>query len=86
MEHSKGYIAELVVYATNRSGLLADISKSMSDSGIDIQALKSKINRQGTATMYITFAVAGRDEVNIIIGKLKNIDSVLDVKRNTEGE
>ena len=75
------YMVELLVYAENRSGLLADISRVMSDSDIDIQALTTKTNARGMATMNISFEVSSRDEVSMIATKLRNTKSVIDVKR-----
>ena len=72
---------ELLVYAENRSGLLADISKVMSDSDIDIQALTTKTNTRGMATMNISFEVSSRDEVSMVATRLRNTKSVIDVKR-----
>ena len=75
------YMVELLVYAENRSGLLADISRVMSDSDIDIQALTTKTNARGMATMNISFEVSSRDEVSMIATRLRNTKSVIDVKR-----
>ena len=75
------YMVELLVYAENRSGLLADISRVMSDSDIDIQALTTKTNARGMATMNISFEVSSRDEVSLIATRLRNTKSVIDVKR-----
>ncbi|MBR4208178.1 MAG: bifunctional (p)ppGpp synthetase/guanosine-3',5'-bis(diphosphate) 3'-pyrophosphohydrolase [Lachnospiraceae bacterium] len=79
----RAYTAEVTVYATTRPGLLADISKCISDSGMEIRSLNTRTSRHGTVTMNLNFDVKGRAEANIMIGKLKNIDNVLDVKRNT---
>ena len=75
------YLAELNIYANNRSGLLADISKLFADSGIDINGVNSKTSKQGIASINVTFETEGKEEIAEIIEKVRNIKAVLDVER-----
>ena len=77
------YLTEIVVYAQNRSGLLADISKTLTEKNIDIQAMNTRTNKQGVATMAMSFEIRSREELNTIISKLRMIDNVLDIERTT---
>ena len=77
------YLTEIVVYAQNRSGLLADISKTLTEKNIDIQSMNTRTNKQGVATMAMSFEIRSREELNAIISKLRMIDSVLDIERTT---
>ncbi len=77
------YLAEIVIYAQNRSGLLADISKTLTEKNIDIQAMNTRTNKQGVATMAMSFEIRSRAELNTIIDKLRMIDSVIDIERTT---
>ncbi len=77
------YLADIVIYAQNRNGLLADVSKALTEKNIDIISMNTKVNKQGVATLATAFHISGRDELNRIIDKLRNIDSVLDVERTT---
>jgi GTP pyrophosphokinase len=79
------YMVEITIYANNRSGLLADISKIMTDNNIDIQAMHSKASKQGIATTSMAFEVSTREELNRIAEKLKLVPSVLDVDRQANG-
>lgn len=77
------YMAEVNVYANNRNGLLADISRALTEKGIDILHMYTRVNKQGMATMDISFEIAGKEELNQIIDKMKLIESVIDIKRTT---
>ncbi|MBR1470466.1 MAG: bifunctional (p)ppGpp synthetase/guanosine-3',5'-bis(diphosphate) 3'-pyrophosphohydrolase, partial [Lachnospiraceae bacterium] len=78
------YSVGLNIYANNRSGLLADVSKAMTDKGIDIQSMNIKTSKQGTATMIMGFEVSSREELNRIIDKLRSIPDVIQVERQKE--
>ncbi len=75
------YFTEITIYANNRSGLLADVSKTLTEKSIDILSMNTRISKQGVATLVTTFYITGRDELNRIMEKLRMIDSVLDVER-----
>ena len=47
------YITEIRIYATNRTGLLVDISKIFTERKIDLTSINSRISRQGLATLVL---------------------------------
>ena len=75
------YMAELNVYAYNRTGLIVDISKIFTERKIDISALNTRTSKQGVATIDISFEVASKEELNGIIEKIRQIESVKDIER-----
>ncbi|MBE5870190.1 MAG: bifunctional (p)ppGpp synthetase/guanosine-3',5'-bis(diphosphate) 3'-pyrophosphohydrolase [Lachnospiraceae bacterium] len=77
------FFAEISIYANDRSGLLVDVSKTLTESNINILSVNTRTSKQGVATMSVSFEVASREELNHIIDKLRNIPSVLDVERTT---
>ena len=77
------YFAEIVIYATNRNGLLVDISRALTEKNIDILSMNTRTNRQGIATMQTSFEISSRDELNRVIERIKAIDSVIDIERTT---
>ena len=79
------YFAEITIYANNRNGLLADISKTLTEKNIDIMSMNTRTSKQGIATLVTSFYITGREELNRIIDKIRNIESVLDVQRTTGG-
>jgi len=79
------YVADIVVYAHNRNGLIADISKCLTEKNISIMAMSTRMSKQGLATLQTTIEISGRDELNRIIDRLMKIESVVDVERTSGG-
>lgn len=77
------YLAEIKIYANNRNGLLMDVSKVLTEKDIDILSLNTRANKQGRATMAVSFEIANREELNRIIDKIRTIESVIDIQRTT---
>ena len=62
---------------------MADVSKALTEKDIDILSMNTRISKQGIATMAVTFEISGKDELNRIIDKVRNVDSVQDIERTT---
>ena len=77
------YLAEIKMFANNRTGILVDISRILTEAKIDVITLNSRANKQGRATISISFEIGGKEELNRIIDKLRNIEGVLDIERTT---
>ena len=77
------YVAEIDIYANNRNGLLADITKALTEKNISILSLNTRVSRQGLATMQTSFEVESREELNRVIEKIRSIESVVDIERAT---
>lgn len=77
------YLAEIKIYANNRNGLLADVSRALTEKNIDILVMNTRINKQGLATMATSFEISNREELNRIIDKIRSIESVVDIERTT---
>jgi len=77
------YLAEIKIFANNRNGLLADISRALTEKNIDILSMNTRISKQGIATMAVSFEISGREELNRIIEKIRAIESVIDIERTT---
>ncbi len=78
---SEKYVAEIDIYANNRNGLLADITKTLTERNISILSLNTRVSRQGLATLQTSFEVEGREELNRVIEKIRAIESVVDIER-----
>ena len=81
MVHQELYSAEINIYGNNRSGLLVDVSKVLTERKIDIKSVNVRTSKQGTATINMSFDIRSTEELRQIIDKLRQIDSVLDVER-----
>lgn len=77
----ESYDAELMIYANDRSGLLADISKAFTERNINILSLNTRTNKQGLVTMQTAFEISGREELAKITEKILGIESVVSVER-----
>ena len=77
------YAADIKVFANDRRGLLADVSRVLTENNISILALNTRTSKQGLATMEVSFHVAGREELALVTDKLRQIDSVIDIERST---
>lgn len=75
------FVANITVFVHNRNGMLADISKVLTEKNIDILSLNTRVSKDGTATLQTTFEIRSKEELNHIIDKLRNIPSVIDVER-----
>ncbi len=77
------YLGELKIYGNNRTGLLVDITRIFTEREIDINSIHSKTSKQGVATISISFGTRGKDEMNQIITKIRQVESVLDIERTS---
>lgn len=77
------FTAEIKVFADNRTGLLVDISKLLTERKIDIAAINVRTNKRGTATISMTFDVHSIEELNRLVDKIRQVESVLDIERTT---
>lgn len=82
-DSTEKYSTEISIFANNRSGLLADVSRALTEKGVDILAVNTRTSKQGTATMNIQFEIKSRDELERIIEKVRNVESVIDIARTT---
>lgn len=77
------YAADIKIFANDRRGLLADVSRVLTENNISILALNTRTSKQGLATMETSFQVSSREELITVTDKLRQIDSVIDIERST---
>ena len=77
------YLTELCIYVQNRRGILLDITKIFMEMKMDIKSLVTRVSKQGTASIYLSFETSGREELDKIMNKLHNIDSIIDIERTS---
>ena len=78
-------MADIQVFANNRTGLLVDLLKVFTERKIDMRTINSRTNKQEKATISISFEIGSKEELASLIEKLRQIESVLDVERGTPG-
>ncbi len=77
------FFAEIIIYANNRNGLLADVSRALTEKNIDIISLNTRLSKKGLASMSVAFEISSKNELNRIIDKLSNVESVVSIERTT---
>ena len=82
-KNSGTYAAEINVYASNRTGLLVDVSRIFTERKIDIDQMNVRTNKQGMATMELSFAVHSVNELGELIAQIRAVPDVVDIERKT---
>ncbi|MCF2641493.1 MAG: bifunctional (p)ppGpp synthetase/guanosine-3',5'-bis(diphosphate) 3'-pyrophosphohydrolase [Lachnospiraceae bacterium] len=77
------YLAEIKIFCNDRKGLLVDITKVFTEREISINAINSKTSKQGIATISVSFSVKGKQELESVVEKVRQIESVIDIERTT---
>ncbi len=77
------YLAEIKIFAHNRTGLLVDITRVFTEKNIDIESINSRVSKKGVATIAVQFQTRGKDEMTSLMDKIRMIESVFDIKRTT---
>ena len=83
MDNGAEYQADLKIFCHDRPGLLVDITKIFTEKEINISGIQSKTSKQGIATIEVFFNIRGRDQIKVLVEKLRQIESVIDVERTT---
>lgn len=76
------YTTEIRIYANNRIGIFVDISKIFTEIQVDIKSMTVRTNKQGKATISMSFDIRGTEQLNRIIAKIRNVESVIDIERS----
>ena len=77
------YLAEIIIYGHNRTGLLVDITKILTERKIDMISVNSRTSKQGMATITMSFEVPDKSVLNYLIEKIRQVESVIDIERTT---
>ena len=75
------YSTEIQIFANNRIGMFADISKVFTEKQIDITSMNVRTSKQGKATIIMTFDIHGTEELNRLTDRIRQIEGVLDIQR-----
>ena len=78
---SNTYMTEINIYADDRNGILFDITKILSEANINVNSVNSRTSKQGKATITISFEIKSKEQLNSIISKIRNVDSIIDIER-----
>ena len=79
---STSYRTTLNVVAFDRGGLLADIAIILSEMRIFIHESTSRELKNGNADLSLTISIAGIDQLNTVISRIKKVRGVISVDRS----
>ena len=80
-EAGEAFRSTLQITASNRTGLLADVTIQLSNMHIFIHALNSRELKDNRAQIIVTIDVAGKDHLRGVISKLSDINGIEEIKR-----
>ncbi len=75
------YPVDIVIYASNRTGLIVDVSRVFSERKVDILHLTTRTSKTGTASLEIMFNVHSHEELDVMIREIRKVRDVIDVER-----
>lgn len=75
------YLAELKMYAHDRQGLLMEVSRIFTKEKIDVKSMNVRTSKKGTATLDVGFVVHGREELNRVTEKMRQLEGIIDIER-----
>ncbi|MDD5603565.1 MAG: bifunctional (p)ppGpp synthetase/guanosine-3',5'-bis(diphosphate) 3'-pyrophosphohydrolase, partial [Eubacteriales bacterium] len=78
---NNNYDVDITVLANDRKSLLVEISNAISEAGISMKAINARTTKDNVAIMNIKFEINGTGQLDMIIRKLKRIESVFEVTR-----
>lgn len=79
---SEKYMAEIKIYANNRTGILADLSKITTERQIDVTSMNVRTSKQGLATISMAFEIRSVEELKRLVDKMRKVESIIDIERN----
>lgn len=81
-EHTASFIADIQIEATDRTGLLADITSTIVNAKVAVKAINARTSKKNTATIQLSIEVANTDQLQKIMREFRKLQGVLDVYRN----
>ncbi len=80
-EKQASYNVDIEISANDRSGLLADITKALSNTKANIVGINARTGRDRIAIIELTVETKNIDELNSILKAIRKVDSVYEVTR-----
>ncbi|WP_353097023.1 bifunctional (p)ppGpp synthetase/guanosine-3',5'-bis(diphosphate) 3'-pyrophosphohydrolase [Tissierella praeacuta] len=81
LEKKASYPAEIQIKASDRSGLLAEITQKITDSDLRVISLNARTSKDKIVFINVTLEIKDIEELRDLIRKIKRINNVMDVYR-----
>jgi GTP pyrophosphokinase len=78
------YPVDIVIEALDRVGILRDILGRLTDKNINVSNARVKTDKGKPALIYLTIDVRNCDELHSVIGQIKNMSDILNIRRVSE--
>ena len=78
---SEKYSTEIRIFCHNRVGMIVDVSRIFTERNIDITSINSKVAKNGTITINLSFDTRGKEELAQIAEKIRSVSGVIDITR-----
>ena len=76
------YLTELKIFSNNRTGLLVDLTRTFTERDINIEAIHSNTNKQGVASIIISYGINSKNQLGVLVEKIRQIPGIIDVERS----
>ena len=77
------YFTEIRLFCNDKPGILVEVSRVFAERDINILGLHSRSNKQGVATIEVSFNTKGRDQISNLIERLRQIENIIEIQRTT---
>jgi GTP pyrophosphokinase len=77
---------EIVIEATDRMGLLKDITIAITDAGANILSASTQTTREGVARLRFLVAISDASLLDTLLAGISRVPSVFDARRLMPGE
>lgn len=79
--HQREYKATIEIYAIDRSGLLADVTRLLSDMHVNIEHIECNSLKDGNASIILSFMTSGVEHLTSVMLRLKKMKDIISVDR-----
>lgn len=75
------YLAEIQIKATDRSGLLSEITQLLTEKNLTVTSLNARTNKEKIALINLVLEIKSVEQLNELMRKIRSINGVIDVYR-----
>ncbi|QIB26532.1 bifunctional (p)ppGpp synthetase/guanosine-3',5'-bis(diphosphate) 3'-pyrophosphohydrolase [Caloranaerobacter azorensis] len=75
------YLAEIQIKATDRAGLLSEITQLLTEKNLAVTSLNARTNREKIALINLVLEIKSVEQLNELMRKIRSINGVIDVYR-----
>ena len=78
------YLTEINIFASGRQGVVYDITRIFNEEEVGIKGMMVRTSKQGKMTITMQFCVHSREQLAVLISKIRSVDGIIDIER-TQG-